>query len=189
MSRHKRKGVDLTAEIPISSSTKLYGQIREHKELLLAGTVLSVDPSCGSLSSMPGYAVHINGILVGSGIIQLDPAQDLGDRLCNLRIYLAHLQKVWNPDILIYEEIASRAFNGRAASGHASLLKSVGVVLASVEVGGRIGMRPNIWKKLVRPSYRKSDEGDAIEMGFIAIDLARKIPAKKGKRKNEKQEQ
>lgn len=78
-----------------------------------------------------------------------------------------------NYDILIYEEIAPRRYGGGSAHGHASLLKSVGTVLSCAPASIAIGLRPTIWKRLVSKSYVKSDEADAMEMGRIAIEIAR----------------
>lgn len=175
----------MKATFPIGTGTKLYKEVREHKDLLLRGRILVIDPSCGSESSQPGWAIYYNSELGESGTLAIDPGEPLWWRLQKLFQLLRDLMEECQPDVLVYEEISSRAFGGRAASGHASLLKAVGVTLASVfGVETCIGIRPRTWKGMARPAYRKSDENDAIEMGYIVLRLAEMIPSRK-KRKVE----
>lgn len=174
----------MKATFPIGTGTKLYKEIREWKELLLRGRILVIDPSCGSESSQPGWAIYTNGNLEDSGILNINPSEPLWWRLQALFHQLRDLMDECQPDILVYEEISSRAFGGRAASGHASLLKAVGVTLSSVfGVETCIGIRPRTWKALTRPTYRKSDEADAIEMGWVVLQLATQVPDKKRRKK------
>lgn len=173
----------VTARFPIGKGTRLYMEVRKWRDALLRESLLVIDPSCGSESSQPGWAVYCSGKLGESGVLSIDPNEPLWWRLQALHDQLKDLVEEHQPSILIYEEISPRAWGGRAASGHASLLKAVGVTLGSTHgVETCIGIRPSTWKKLVRPTYRKSDEADAIEMGWVMLQLAAEIPAHRKKK-------
>jgi len=162
----------------LSKGTKLFKEIKDERVCLITGVVLAVDPSCGSISSMPGWAVYSSGQLQDSGTISLPVGETLQLRLQTLAAGLEKIVKVYNPDVLVYEDVPAVRFHssGRTSSGsQASLLKAVGVVLAVPIVSAAIGLRPSVWKRLVSASYTKSDENDAVEMGSIAIKIAQEI--------------
>lgn len=154
---------------------------KKDRELILGGTMISIDPSCGSQSSLPGYAIYGKGVLQESGVLEIDISKDLPYRLQELNRALVELGPF---DVLCYENIAPRRFGGGGATGHASLLKSVGVVLGAVSYKLALGLRPNYWKRHVSRGYIKSDEADAIEMGRILIDIARGEITSGGKKKS-----
>lgn len=162
----------------VGRGTTAYDQVRSASEKIQYGTILAVDPSCGSRSSMPAYAVLEAGEIVDSGVIQLDVDDALEVRLGHLYMTIANLVKTHGVDVLVYEEIAARPFGARrfANHAHASLLKSVGVVLAAgLGVRHYVGLRPSVWKKLASPTYRKGDEEDAREMGLISVRIAQSL--------------
>lgn len=153
--------------------TKLYPQMKKYHKLLLRGTILSIDPSIGSNSSMPGWAVYGQQELLDSGIIEINPSQSVPIRLQTVSRKVRQLVDMWKPDILVYEEIPSQRYGGGNANAHASLLKALGVVLSVPGPTAHLGLHPLTWKRLVRDGYEKGDEEDAIEMGWIAIDIAK----------------
>lgn len=162
----------------ISSTVKEYKDIRGCLKPLLQGVVLSIDPSCGSKGengSLPGWAVSVAGELIESGVIQLPVEEDLWVRLQSLHHGLRQLVKTYNPDVMVYENIAPRRYGGGSAHSHASLLKSVGVVLSVSGPEHYIGLRPTVWTRWKRSTYVKSDQGDAVEMLWVAIETAREI--------------
>lgn len=174
--RTPRKTYAARTVADITRTCLLYKEVRSNLTAILGGRILSVDPSCGSRSSMPGWAYYTEGgKLEGSGILKLDYEKELNYRLHTL---LVDLQE-WagDVDVLVYEDIAPRRYGGGGAHGHASLLKSVGVVMSALPVVAAIGVKPTQWKKLASAGYVKSDEADAREMGRIVIDLARHIAA------------
>jgi hypothetical protein len=61
------------------------------------------------------------------------------------------------------------------AIAHASLHKALGVILSVPGPTGFVGIMPFSWKKLVRDTYVKGDEADAVEMGYVAIEVAHEI--------------
>jgi hypothetical protein len=91
------------------------------------------------------------------------------------------LYKEWDPDVLVYEDIPSQRQGGGNANAHASLLKAVGAILSVSGPDYYVGLMPVSWKRMVREDYVKSDIRDAIEMGWIAIAVARRIADEKKK--------
>lgn len=166
-----KQGIDAV----LTKSSKAYESISENLLGLTEGVIVSIDPSIGSRSSQPGYAVYVVGRLRDSGVLEIQPDLPVWKRLQRLAFHIRKLYAFWEPDILVYEEIPSMRFGGGNANSHASLLKAVGVVLSVSGPSGYVGLHPMSWKKLTRASYEKSDENDAVEMGWIAINEARRI--------------
>lgn len=163
----------------ISRTAKVYGEIRSCLTPLLYGTVICIDPSIGSSSSQPGWAIYMAGHLIRSGILKIDPTGDIPTRLQELRRLLRNLYQTRPPDVLVYEDIpAQRHAAGGAggnAVGHASLLKALGAILSVSGPRHFVGILPVSWKRLARPTYEKGDEADAIEIGWIVLQEARRI--------------
>lgn len=162
--------------IVISKTSKAYESIATCVKELTEGLVISTDPSIGSTSSMPGWAVYRAGVLIDSGIFEIPPHKSIPDRLCILHNHFRKLYIKYPPDVLVYEEIpAQRHGGGGNAWGHASLLKSVGAILSVPGPENYVGILPISWKKLTRPEYVKGDEADAVEIGHIVLGIARTI--------------
>lgn len=175
----------------LSTGTKLYKEIKEIRDILTTGVVIAIDPSCGSASSMPGWAVYRLGFLADSGTIELPVGASLQHRLQILAVCLQEISKKYLPAVLIYEDVPAVRFHasGRTSSGsQASLLKAVGVVLATAGPIEGVGLSPRVWRRLVSASYVKSDQGDAIEMGLIAINIAKEIQNDIATKKKEREE-
>jgi hypothetical protein len=175
----------------ISKGSKADIAIRKHGKQLLRGVALCIDPSIGSNSSMPGWAVYSAGILIESGTIEIDVVKELPPRLQALARKMYQLIQRWAPDVLVYENIPAQRHGGGNAESHASLLKALGVILSVAGPSGYIPLLPVVWKKHARPEYRKGDESDAIEIGYVALTIARHYEAepKKNKKKEEKLEE
>jgi hypothetical protein len=167
----------------IGKTTKAYAEIEKYSGLVLKGRVLSIDPSIGSTSSMPGWAVYDSGELIDSGIVTIEVSNDIPDRLQQLHFGIRKLMQTWEPDILVYEDIPAQRHGGGNAVAHASLLKATGAILSVPGPIGFIGLHPLTWKRHVRPDYRKSDENDAIAMGYIAVDLSKWMEEEKENKK------
>lgn len=158
----------------IPTKSKLYQEVKEHLDDLILGIALVVDPSIGSSSSSPGWAIYDKCKLQTSGTIDTGGSHlPLWQRARTLGEEIRSLCEKYRPDILLYEDIpATSGFNPNA---QASLLKAVGVVLASTDTESVVGIHPASWKNYVDEHYRKGDEEDAIYIGKIAIDLAQHI--------------
>lgn len=169
----------------ISNKSQVYGQIAENLKGLTEGVVLSIDPSCGSSNSMPGWAVYKRGTLTPyvSGRIELPLGRSLPDRLRFLSRSLTKLYIQHNPDVLVYEEIPAQRHGMGNANAHSSLLKALGAILCTPGPEGFVGIHPISWKALKSEEYVKGDEADAVEMGRIVIEEAwRQLEASKNKK-------
>lgn len=163
----------------LSTGSECYKQISKCSYFLVRGTVLAVDPSVGSHSSMPGWAVYRNGRLVSSGVIQLEADAAIWTRLRQLVYELRKLHTQYNPDVLVYENIPAQRYGGGNAGSHASLLKSVGAILSVSGTDHVVGIMPISWHKLARSTYVKSDKNDAEEIAYVCIEEARKQEERK----------
>jgi hypothetical protein len=168
MATFKKKGKRRSS----ASDAHLNADLKLAGKLPLTGTVVVIDPSIGSTSSLPGYAVYVRRKLKESGVLQVKRSGSLQDRLQQLAKELRALYKKYDPDVLVYEEIPPRRYGGGNAEAHASLLKSVGAILSVTGPKYYIRIKPLIWKKLVTEEYEKGDEADAIEMGRIVLELS-----------------
>lgn len=160
----------------LGKKTKAYQDILENAIGLTTGVVIAVDPSIGSgaRGSSPGFAIYRESQYFDSGVIELPSNDSIPWRLQSLGNALTFLYEQYQPDVLVYEDIPAQS-HGKGAVGHASLLKAVGAILAIPGPDAFVGIMPISWKKLARPTYVKSDENDAIEIGWICIEEAKKI--------------
>lgn len=170
----------------LSKTTRVYSEFVEHHGLVLRGVLLCIDPSIGSNSSMPGWAVYDAGLLIESGTIAINPSGSVPERLQVLNRKMRGLISQWDPDILIYEEIPAQRYGGGNANAHASLLKALGATLAVAGPRAWLGLHPLTWKRLARSSYVKSDEADAIELGYVALIISRWFSEQAPKAKKKK---
>lgn len=141
--------------------SKLDVAARPALPFLLKGTILAVDPSIGSASSMPGYAMVVDGVMVDSGILAINPRENSSKRLSAIQKQLLAITP--NPDVLIIEKIAPMLSVGGA--GVIQLHWACGVVLATFPNAVPVMVPNQTWKKYLRDhgiDYKKSDENDAI---------------------------
>jgi hypothetical protein len=159
----------------LTKTSKAYKDIEDNLQGILDGVVVSIDPSIGSSSSMPGWAVYRAGQYVTSGTFDIPVHKSIPDRL---RILANHIRKLYNeypPDCLVYEDIPAQRYGMGNAIAHASLLKALGAILSVPGPEGYAGIMPISWKKLVRDTYIKGDESDAVEIGYVVIECAAQI--------------
>jgi hypothetical protein len=159
----------------IGKNTKSYSTIRNCLTQLIEGRVLSIDPSIGSTSSLPGWAYYVSGELIASGEIEIDPSLPIWKRLRLLVHGIRKLYREYEPDVTIYEEIPPQRHGGGNAEAHASLLKALGAILSVSGPDYYVGIHPISWKPMVRSTYVKGDKEDAIEFGWIVIEEAKRI--------------
>jgi hypothetical protein len=159
----------------LTKTSKAYGDIEDNLQGILDGVVVSIDPSIGSSSSLPGWAVYRAGQYVASGTFDMPIHKSIPDRL---RILANHVRKLYNqylPDVLVYEDIPAQRYGMGNAVAHASLLKALGAILSVPGPDGYVGIMPVSWKKGVRDTYQKGDEADAVEIGYVVIEFASQI--------------
>lgn len=142
---------------------------------LLEGVAVCIDPSVGSRSSQPGYAVSRQGELVESGTFRIPPDKPIHMRLRLLATQLRRLYTKYDPDVLVYEDIPAVRYGGGNANSHSSLIKAVGAILSVPGPELCVGILPSSWKANARTEYEKSDENDAIEILYVIVELARGI--------------
>lgn len=160
----------------LSRGSVAYSQIAGCTKYLREGIVIAVDPSVGSSSSMPGWAVYYSGKCTNSGTLELNPTDPIHIRLRSLVYQLRKLHEAFQPDVLVYEEIPAQRYGGGGNAGaHASLLKAVGAILSTSGTDYVVGLQPVSWKPMARDTYVKGDREDAIEIGWIAIQEAKRI--------------
>lgn len=159
----------------LGKQTRAYGEIEGYIKELTEGLVVAIDPSIGSSSSLPGYAVYRAGELIESGTFAIPYQRSIPERLGLLHNHVRKLYNQYTPDVLVYEDIPALRQGGGNAVAHASLLKALGAILAVPGPDGYVGLMPVSWKGEARETYVKGDEADAIEIGYVAITVARRI--------------
>lgn len=175
----------MTTALP-GKSTQVYAEILDGANLFVNGKVLAVDPSMGSHSSMPGWALYDAGELVTSGILNINPDGAKWERLQQVYRQLRSLSIEFQIDACVYENVPVSAHAGRSQVSHASLLMAVGVTMAAVVARVFVGIPPIVWKCRASEDYVKSDEQDAIQMGRIVIEMAQLILSKQAVDSNKK---
>lgn len=154
------------------SSTPSNSEFHRHRDKILTGTVLAIDPSSGAYNrdrqeqSNIGYALFRAGELADSGVVAMDgrAMPVVWDRLRDLHDCLASEFPV--PDVLIIE-----AIRGRIA--HEYLKWSVAVISVAVRAPIVLEMNVATWRSKVGTKYQKSDENDAISIGSALIHIVR----------------
>lgn len=143
----------------------LYSSIYFRRELLLNGVVLAIDPSSGSKTSQPGFAIFVNGGLQTCGTIEI-PHADIAIRLQTLYRKIRALLPV-PPDVLLIEQIGGKA--------HHMLLEAVGVSIVAADTPITLRVHNRFWKAYAAcsPDYTKGDELDARMIGESVIAAAR----------------
>lgn len=155
--------------------SKLSQEVEQYADQILSGRMLAIDPSSGSHSSLPGYALFEAGKLVDCGTVDLPQ----GTRALHNRLYLLRhtLQNEFDkPDLLAVEKIAPVMPSKGGSFLHAnasSLIKSVGAILSCWDVP-TVEPAPMTWHSMTPPEYRKNDVADACAIGWsVLITLAR----------------
>ena len=158
--------------------SRLHKQLQDHVETLRTGTLLAIDPSSGSQSSQPGYAIFKAWQLLDSGIIRIKPRAALSNRLFELADALR--QDFDTPDILATEGISIiMSGSGFAGPGMVSLQRAIGVVQSCFPVPC-LEVAPVTWRKYIPSTYIKTDENDAIMIGtatFLEAGLESPVPS------------
>lgn len=144
--------------------SKVGQRLLEHRDILMKGKILSIDPSIGSQSSMPGYAVFMDGALVTSGLIPVDRKKSTEDRLQQLSRWIASLGRTY--DLMLIENVQ---FGLRRNS---SLLLAAGALMGAASAPVVIQVPPAFWRPRAGTGYIKGDERDAIEIGRVCIACA-----------------
>lgn len=171
----------------ISTSTNLYASLRAHAQSAVTGRVLCIDPSVGSFSSQPGYAVLEAGVQVDSGVVDMPVEATRSRRLFYLRRILTE-QFAEHYDLVVVEDIPVMRFSkgrgGRSygnAKAQVPLHKAVGVIESCFDAPV-VFVSPHTWRTHATPEHlhakevgESTDELDASAMGRAVVATARHI--------------
>lgn len=144
----------------------------KHSKQILEGRFLAIDPSSGSRQSLPGYAIYNKGQLEEAGVIEIGAGQDLSVRLHEL---LETLQNDFTGlDLVCIEQIPLVSFGKGKPMGRSmrNLQRSIGVTQAVFGNLPVCEMPIRSWKARAPAEYVKTDDQDAIAIGFALIQLA-----------------
>lgn len=169
----------------VNPDTKLYRAVRRCAPPLVHGRVLAIDPSVGSSSSQPGYAIYLAGRLLEYGTIEIPPTDSTHRRLYELGRSLREDFAEQQFDVLVVEDIPHaryeatgiRGIKGRSLETQIPLHRAVGAVLSNVAAEHCVAVTPITWRAFAPKDYVKSDAGDAVCIGHAAIAYAREILA------------
>ena len=146
-------------------------QIQECNGCVIDGTLLAIDPSTGSESSLPGYAVFKAGQLVESGTITLDITLNRAQKLYEINRTIREDFGEYKFDAIAVEDIGY--FMGKMnAKAVVSLQRAVGAIVAAYPTECLIEVPSNAWQKHKYKGYVKGDEADAICIGLCVINTA-----------------
>lgn len=160
--------------------SEIYQQIAAHANAVVNGILFCVDPSIGSGSSQPGYAIYILGKLRECGVIDVARVGTHSSRLYAIGTCLREeFFTGVDPSLLILEKIPVSFFGNKRGKQYSAAAKQVplhrasGAVLASVRADNCVEIAPNTWHRFVdEKKYKKSDMNDAIAMGHAVICMA-----------------
>jgi hypothetical protein len=132
--------------------------------------MLSIDPSSGSANSQPGYALYRGGQLIDSGLVRIRSGDHISNRLYRLARTLR--EEFDKPDVLVTENIPPFMGEGPGAAfatrNVISLHQAIGVIMSVWDVPV-LQVSPRSWRSHVPDNYHKSDENDAIMLGWTAL--------------------
>jgi hypothetical protein len=138
-----------------------------HKELILNGKLLALDPSCISTSSLPGWAEFEGGVLKDAGVIDGVPPT------AALHLRLKHIHDIitqeFDADVCVMEAITS---GGKKNMD--STLKAVGSMIGAVNTDIIIQISPLAWQSWCRQNnydWVKDDHKDAEALGRCLLGL------------------
>lgn len=146
--------------------------IKDCHDCILNGRMLAIDPSTGSRSSMPGYAVFQAGQLIESGTIEVDLKGNRAERLFEINRTIREDFEV--PDVVAVE--SAGYFIGKMnPTSIISLQRAIGAVIAAHPVKCLVEVPSNVWQRHTFQGYIKTDENDAICIGLCVINTAREL--------------
>jgi hypothetical protein len=162
-------------------------QLSQHKEKILNGKMLCIDPSCVSTSSKPGWALFEQGKLTACAAADIPHHHDLHVRLNRIVKYFAKFEV----DLVLIEGIPVRPIRSKqsavqtgkvwmSAVGHGSLVQAIGATKAAFDESVPVLTFPaTLWHRVSRGEdwgvdgsvVVKSDVADAVRIGMSAILL------------------
>lgn len=161
----------LFSRMRYSFVSKIADKCQEYAHLILNGRLMAIDPSSGSAKSVPGYAIYEAGILVDSGTLNVPPHLPLPIKLRMIADSLRNEFK--KPDVIAIEFIAPFFKNTGKQDfinkNTLALHRSVGAIYSAVNCDCWIDVSPISWRTQIPENYNKTDENDAIMIGYTCI--------------------
>lgn len=168
-----------------SRNTSKYGldacrlAAKKYQNEIMTGTLLAIDPSCISGSSLPGWALFEGGELSSSGIIEAEAKMRRAPLVERIQ-YLGKIirEEFDEPDVLVIEKLQSS--RTRILS---STMEARGAIIGNFECPNVIEIDPSAWRAYTGIKYRdqggneyytenlKTDARDAEEMGLCIVWL------------------
>ena len=165
----------------MNKTTKTYKSIEPIADIILEGTMLCIDPSTGSQSSMPGFALYEKGIKIESGIIEVDPTLNRSLRLYEISRCVREDFK--DIDVLTVEYIPPVTYKGKGGMNSVSIMalqKSIGAIMAALPFEHLLEIPAASWKVYKPKEYEKTDEWDAICLGLCVVGIAEFVKGEQG---------
>ena len=145
-------------------------QNAKSKKAALKGTMLVIDPSSGGTSkkgedSEAGWAYFCEGRLDSSGTIGYPREKVVFKRLRNVSEHWRSQENTY--DLFVIEDI-------RGYRAQQSLIQACGVYITSIDFEEFFQLNVQTWKSIAKQwgGYVKSDENDAIYMGYATVAIA-----------------
>lgn len=152
---------------------------RAHKKIL-KGSLLAIDPSIGSRSSAPGYALFVDGELTDYGTLEIPkPTRKMEYKLQDLRQILMDVFDT--PDVLAVERIPPKRYiPGGFNPVQTSLLAAEAVILSAFDCKYVIRIKPSEWQAISKKTghwsrEKKDDDMDAYGIGMAAITISKEM--------------
>jgi hypothetical protein len=166
----------------------LKGRLWKHRDKIMNGTLLAIDPSCVSSSSVPGYAIYRNGNFVEGGVLNIKYHADLYVRLSRIRTVLQ--QEFKDVDVVVIEkppivplyskmQAVSKGKIWMNMKSINSLTQAIGAFKCSFpEHIPVIDVAAGVWTHTAKVNHFKeikADDTDAIAIGMAAITILKEI--------------
>jgi hypothetical protein len=169
--------------------SSIKADIWKHRKLILEGTWVSIDPSCVSDKSKPGYAIFKKGEFIEQGILDVPYHKNLAFRLQGIRQLI---QEDIDPyvDLIVIEETPIRPIRTKAAAGRegksfmnfaaiSSQKQAIGATKAAFKWGKPvIEVSCSVWQQLARLKgleISKCDDDDARLIGWSVLEMLKDI--------------
>lgn len=164
------------------------GQVHYVRDQILHGKVLVMDPSAGSLSSLPAYAYMRKGKVEESGVIEI-PQDLLGKRatIDKRLFWIGQSLREKFPekfDVLAVEYIHHTPMSNTVMPSFQHNIMSHGAIYASIPANHRVDMMPWAWHRNRPFDYIKSDLVDVQLMAKTLLEDAHNALSQKAHRGN-----
>lgn len=146
----------------VGSHRKQAEAIYKLRDKILNGHMVAIDPGSNSM----GYALFVSGRLHYAGSIA--GKGSIGNRLKSMMNQLdGCLKELGAHHMVTVVELV------RSQTGHHYLTWAAGAAVAALGSEHTLEVSTNLWKKLIGPKYKKTDENDAIAIGELVLAIAK----------------